>query len=74
MRLEWVQVQRNGDPRSMPVDYEIPRPCVEALGVNCSPLDQRDKRGQQGAVWFTREQANAMRSHRHAYDREVQRV
>lgn len=62
-RLEWLQVQ--GWNRV--VKYEIPRPCVEALGVDCTPLDRRDERGHQETVWFTSGQAERMRGHRHTY-------
>lgn len=71
LRLEWLQIcsaagpfRFPGDP-GRPVIGEIPRSCAEAIGVDCTPLDRRDERGQQGTVWFRSDQSERIHRHRH---------
>ena len=66
VRLEWLQINRSVDPGG-PAEYEIPRLCVEALGIDCSGVGRTGADGHTvAAVWFTREQSDRMRRHRHA--------
>jgi hypothetical protein len=51
------------------VKGEIPRACVEALGIDCSAMDRRDHRGEPlGAVWFTEAQSVKLHAHKHWRD------
>jgi hypothetical protein len=56
---EWCEITRWGGREP----GEIPRGVLEAMGIDCSPLDKRDAYGKQGTVWFTKDQADAIRRH-----------
>jgi len=45
------------------VAYEVPRKCVEALGIRTLDIPPN---GRGPTIWFTREQAERLRSHKHA--------
>jgi hypothetical protein len=63
--LEWVQIQRHGMHWRQAAYAEIPRQCMEAVGINCRPLDERDDRGKQGTVWIRADQSEQLRAHKH---------
>lgn len=65
-QVEYLQIQRHGSgllPKYRTVEYEVPRVCAEAIGIDCTAMDRPDR----GVVWFNREQSEALRSHRHAH-------
>ena len=57
IRREWVEIRRHASSLDTASGW-IPRAVLEALGVDCSPLDRGD------TLWFSRQQSAAMRAHR----------
>lgn len=52
------------DTRSRRPEYEIPRSCLEAMGITTDDIPPGGA-STGGGVWFSREQADRARAHRH---------